>query len=148
MRRPELTGPAGLGATRLCLAAIAASMAPVGLQAALAPRAFFEEFPSGRGGIAAEGVTYDEHLVGDVGLLFLALTVVTMWAAPRGEFVVPAAVAWLIQGVGHVAHHVGHLDGLRGVDRVGLVVSLVAIPTLAAAALFAVASWAARGVPD
>ena len=148
MRRPELTGPAALGVTRLCLAAIAVSMAPAGLHAALAPRSFFEGFPLGRGWIAAEGGAYDEHLVRDVGLLFVALIVVTVWAALRGEFVVPVAVAWLIQGVGHLAYHVGHLDGLGGVDRSGLVVSLMANPTLATTALLAATNWRARGVPQ
>ncbi|MGE4164009.1 MAG: hypothetical protein AB7G23_19960 [Vicinamibacterales bacterium] len=122
-------------------------MAPAGLQAALGPRSFFEDFPLGRGWIAAEGGAYDEHLVCDVGLLFLALIVVTAWAALRGELVVPVGVAWLILGVGHFAYHVGHLDGLGGVDRIGLVVSLVAIPTLAAAVL-AAAKWPARAVPE
>ena len=144
MRRPELTGAAGLGVTRVCLAAIAVSMAPVGLQAAVAPRSFFEDFPFGRGWVSAEGGAFDEHLVRDVGVLFLALTVVTVWAAWRGEFVVPVAAAWLIQGVGHFAYHVGHLDGLAGIDRIGLVVSLIAIPTLAAVAIIAVARTPAR----
>lgn len=65
--------------------------------------------------------SYDEHLVRDVGVLFLALIIVTLWAAWHGEFPVPVSVAWLVQGVGHLPYHVGHLDGPAGVDRVGLV---------------------------
>lgn len=144
--RPELITVPGLGTTRVCLAAIAVFMAPAGLQATVAPRSFFEDFPVGRGWVAAEGGAYDEHLVRDVGVLFLALIVVTLWAAWRGEFVVPVAAAWLIQGIGHFAYHVGHLDGLAGVDRIGLVVSLAAIPVLAAAAIIAVAWTPARRV--
>ena len=132
---------------RLCLAAIAAFMVPAGLQAAVAPRSFFEDFPLGRGWVAAEGGAYDEHLVRDVGVLFLALIVVTVWAAWRGEFVVPVAVAWLVQGVGHFAYHVGHVDGLPSIDRFGLVGSLVAIPALAAVAIIAVARPPTRSVP-
>ena len=124
-----------VGVPRVCVAAIGLFMLPAGVQAAFAPRSFFDDFPFGRGWIAAEGGTYDEHLVRDVGLLFLALIIVTLWAAWRGEFVVPVAVAWLVQGVGHLAYHVGHLDGVDGVDRVGLVGSLVAIPALAVLAL-------------
>ena len=120
---------------RVCLAAIALFMVMAGLQATLAPRSFFEDFPVGRGWIAAEGGSYDEHLVRDVGVLFLALIIVTVWAAWRCVFLVPVAVAWLVQGVGHFAYHVGHLDGLDGIDRVGLVVSLAAVPVLAAIAL-------------
>lgn len=125
----------GLGTARVCLAAIGLLTLPVGVQAAFAPRSFFDDFPFGRGWIAAEGGSYDEHLVRDVGLLFVALTVVTLWSAWRGELVAPIAVAWLVQGLGHLAYHVGHLDGVAGVDRVGLVGSLVVIPVLAALAL-------------
>lgn len=125
----------GLGTARVCLAAIGLLTLPVGVQAAFAPRSFFDDFPFGRGWIAAEGGSYDEHLVRDVGLLFVALTVVTLWSAWRGELVAPIAVAWLVQGLGHLAYHVGHLDGVAGVDRVGLVGSLVVIPVLAGLAL-------------
>ncbi len=124
-----------VGTARGCLGAIGLLMSPAGVQAAFAPRSFFEDFPFGRGWIAAEGGSYDEHLVRDVGGLFLALIIVTLWAAWRGEFMVPVAAAWLVQGVGHLAYHVGHLDGLAGLDRVGLVVSLAVIPALAALVL-------------
>lgn len=131
---------------RVCLGAIGLFMLLAGVQAAFAPRSFFEDFPGGRGWIAAEGGSYDEHLVRDVGVLFLALIIVTVWAAWRGEFLVPVAVAWLVQGVGHLAYHIGHLDGLDGVDRVGLVMSLVVIPVLAAIALGAMLASSRRPV--
>ena len=133
-----------VGAPRVCLAAIGVFMLPAGMQAAFAPRSFFDDFPFGRGWIAAEGGAYDEHLVRDVGLLFLALIIVTLWAAWSGEFVVPLAVAWLVQGVGHLAYHVGHLDGVDGVDWVGLVGSLVVIPVLAVLALSFAVVWPAQ----
>ncbi len=132
---------------RICLGAIGLFMLPAGLHAALAPRSFFDDFPIRRGWIAAEGGSYDEHLVRDVGVLFLALIVVTLWAAWRGEFLVPVAVAWLVQGVGHFAYHVGHLDGVVGADRVGLVGSLVLVPVLAALALGAIVRSCRRPVP-
>lgn len=130
----------------MCLGAIGLFMLPAGVQAAFAPRSFFDDFPFGRGWIAAEGGSYDEHLVRDVGVLFLALIIVTLWAAWRGEFLVPVSIAWLVQGVGHLAYHVGHLDGVAGVDRVGLVVSLVVIPALAALALGALVTSPRRSV--
>ena len=136
-----------VGTARVCLGAIGLFMLPAGVQAAFAPRSFFDDFPVGRGWIAAEGGSYDEHLVRDVGVLFLALIIVTLWAAWRGEFLVPVAIAWVVQGVGHLAYHVGHLDGVDGVDRVGLVGSLVVIPVLAAIALGAVVTSPRRPVP-
>jgi hypothetical protein len=137
----------GVAMARVCLGAIGLIMLPAGVQAAFAPRSFFDDFPIGRGWIAAEGGSYDEHLVRDVGVLFLALIIVTLWAAWRGEFLVPVAVAWLVQGVGHFAYHVGHLDGMAGVDRVGLLGSLVLIPVLAALALGAIVTSPRRPVP-
>jgi hypothetical protein len=136
----------GVAMTRVCLGAIGLCMLPAGVQAAIAPRSFFDDFPIGRGWIAAEGGSYDEHLVRDVGVLFLALIIVTLWAAWRGEFLVPVTVAWLVQGVGHLAYHVGHLDGVAGVDRVGLVGSLVVIPALAVLALGATVASPRRSV--
>ena len=131
----ELTKVSRAAISRSCLAAIVIFMLPAGLQAAFLPQSFFDDFPLGRGWIAAEGGVYDEHLVRDVGLLFLSLIIVTAWAAWRGEFVVPVATAWLVQGIGHLVYHVGHLDGIGGADRVGLVGSLIAIPVLALVAI-------------
>ena len=73
-----------VGTARVCLGAIGLFMLPAGVQAAFAPRSFFENFPVGRGWIAAEGGSYDEHLVRDVGVLFLALVIVTLWSALGG----------------------------------------------------------------
>jgi hypothetical protein len=61
----------------------------------------------------------------------IGLIMVTLWAAWRGEFVVPVAAALLVQSVGHFADHVVSLDEINGV---GLVVSLTAVPALAFAA--------------
>ena len=119
------------------LALIAAFMLPAGLNAAFWPASFFDDFPFGRGWIAAEGGTYDEHLVRDVGALFLALIVVTVWAIWRREAARLVAVAWLVQGTLHLAYHLGHLDAYDTVDRLGLVGSLVTIPALALVTLWA-----------
>jgi hypothetical protein len=119
------------------LALIGLFMLPTAIQAPFAPESWFEEFPLGRGWVAAEGGSYDEHLVRDVGVLFLALIVVTAWSVWRREAMTIVAVAWLIHGVLHFAYHVGHLDGLDSVDQAGLVGSLVSIPILAALSLWA-----------
>jgi hypothetical protein len=122
---------------RWSLAAIAACMLPVAIQAAFAPRSFFDDFPLGRGWISAGDAVYDEHLVRDVGALFLALVVVTAWSAWRRQAMTGVAIAWLVQGTLHLAYHVGHLDGLGNADKASLVVSLVIVPVLAIVALVA-----------
>lgn len=114
---------------------------PVGVQAALFPRSFFDGFPAGRGWIAATDGAYDEHLVRDVGVLFLALVLVTTWAAVTRTAERAVAAAWLLQGIAHLAFHANHLDGLSRADSVGLLISLAAVPVLA------VVAWRLPSVP-
>ena len=82
-----------VGTARVCLGATGLFMLPAGVQAAFAPRSFFDDFPLGRGWIAAEGGGYDEHLVRDVGVLFIALILVTVWAAWKRQAETPVAIA-------------------------------------------------------
>lgn len=129
---------------RWALGAIGVFMLPTALHATIAPRSWFDDFPLGRGWVAAEGGAYDEHLVRDVGVLFLALIIVTAWSVWRRVGTRAVAVAWLVQGTLHFAYHISHVGDLRDVhaaDKVGLVGSLGSIPLLAALAL-----WAGRGV--
>jgi hypothetical protein len=115
------------------LALIALFMLPAAIQAAF--WSFFDDFPLGRGWISHGGDVYNEHLVRDVGGLFLAMIVATALTVWRCSDTRPLAVAWLVQGVLHLVFHLGHLDGFQRGDQVGLVVSLVTIPALAAWAL-------------
>ena len=114
---------------------IAVFMLPVGIQAALFPRSFFEDFPLDRGWVAAAGGAYNEHLVRDVGVLFLALIVATAWTAWTRAGDRALAVAWIVQSVGHLAFHVAHLEHLSGGDRAGLLASLIIVVVLAVAAI-------------
>lgn len=122
---------------RVSLGMIALFMLPTAIQATFAPGSWYDDFPLGRGWVAAEGGAYNEHLVRDVGVLFLALIVATAWSVWRRESMTIMAVAWLIQGVFHLGYHIGHLDGLDPVDQAGLVGSLISIPILAAISLWA-----------
>jgi hypothetical protein len=115
--------------------AIAVFMLPVGVQAALFPRSFFDDFPLGRGWVAAAGGPYNEHLVRDVGILFLALVVATVWTAWTRGGDRAVAAAWIVQGIGHLAFHVAHLDDMSGGDQAGLLVSLIVVVGLAVAAI-------------
>ena len=118
------------------LVLIALFMLPVGVQAALSPRSFFEDFPLGRGWVANTGGSYNEHLVRDVGVLFLALVVATAWTAWTRAGDRAVAAAWIVQGVGHLAFHAAHLDHLSGGDQAGLIASLIIVVVLAVGAIF------------
>lgn len=120
----------------IALGVIAISMLPAGLQAAFAPRSFFDDFPLGRSWIAHDGDAYNEHLVRDVGVLFVALILATGWVVIRRLPTRAIATAWLLQGTLHVAHHARHLGGYDTVDTVGLIGSLVLVPLLAVIALW------------
>jgi hypothetical protein len=116
---------------------IALFMIPVALQAAAVPKSFFSDFPIGRAWIVTEGGLYNEHLIRDVGGLFIALIIVTVWSIWRRDAAKPVAVAWLVQGLFHFGYHLRHLDGYESTDKVAMALSLAAIPILAAVVLVA-----------
>ena len=53
---------------------LAVSAFALGVQAEFTPRAFYDDFPFGRGWVAMDG-RYNEHLIRDFGALNLALVV-------------------------------------------------------------------------
>lgn len=123
---------------RIALGVIAIATLPVGLQAAFTPRSFYNDFPLGRHWIALDGGAYNEHLVRDVGVLFLALILVTGWVVIRRLPTQSVAAAWLLQGTLHVIQHARHLHGYKMVDAFGLVGSLALVPVLAVVAWWSV----------
>jgi hypothetical protein len=120
-----VTGRALLRGT---LAAVAVTNAVTGLTALLAPRAFYADFPFGRGWVALLP-PFNAHLTADVGAFFLAFALLLGWAAYTLEraLVLPLCAAWTLFGSVHLAFHVAHLDGMSGVDRVAQTAGLVAV---------------------
>lgn len=96
---------------RIIAVLLAASAAYVGLWASIAPSSFFRSFPGlGMHWTAADG-PYNEHLVRDVGGLYLSLLVISVCAAlstPHTRRV--AGGAWAVFSVLHFAYHLHHLD--------------------------------------
>jgi len=127
---------------RGAIALIGLMFVPVAVQATFFPRSFFDDFPLGRSWIALTEGVYSEHLVRDVGALFLALVIVSVWAWWEPALCLPLAVAWLVQGTLHFVYHVGHLDHFDGFDSVAMLFSLVTVPLLAVAVI--VAEWRRR----
>ncbi len=78
-----------------------------GTWALFLPRLFYEDLPlPGRGWVSALG-PYNEHLVRDVGALYLALAVPLAGAAIFLErrLVQVALVTWLVSAVPHFVYH-------------------------------------------
>jgi len=121
---PALGAPRAVA--RLILGLLAAVQAVDGFYALLAPRSFYEDFPAGRGWVEALPA-YNEHLLRDVGALFLATAVVlaaaAIWLDRR--LVLVALVSFLAYSVPHTTYHLFNLDGLSTGDAIAEVLSLV-----------------------
>ena len=89
------------GAIRFLLLARGVPPALIGLWALLGPHSFYADFPAGTDGWVHVLGPFDEHLVTDVGALFVALGVVMAFAAMslRRGTVVAAATGWLVFSV-------------------------------------------------
>jgi hypothetical protein len=110
---------------RVVLGVLAALGLYVGVWAAGFPSSFFSSFPGFGLHWIDEAGAYDEHLIRDVGAMYLALTAVTLVAlfarsAAPGRLV---GLAWTVFGAIHFAFHITHLEG-SALDRVGNVISL------------------------
>ena len=125
-------------AARLVLGLLAAVQLTDGLYALLAPRSFFDDFPLGRGWVEALPA-YNEHLVRDVGSLFLATAVVLAAAAIYLErrLVIVALASFLVFSVPHLIYHLLNLESFSTADAIGESVTL-AFTVIAPATLLAV----------
>ena len=111
---------------RVILGVTAALGLYVGVWAATSPQSFYDSFPGvGFVWISVDG-PYNEHLIRDVGSLYLALSAAAIAATfsrtPDAGRVV--GVAWAVFGVPHFAYHAAHFAPLPTIDVVGNIVSL------------------------
>jgi hypothetical protein len=100
----------------------------IGLTAAVLPRTFYDDFP-----FLAHWVEllppYNEHLVTDVGGLYLGFAVLFAWAAWTLErtLVQAVGVAWMLTATLHLVFHSGHLDGFGTADAVAELLTLATL---------------------
>jgi AhpD family alkylhydroperoxidase len=101
------------------LVALGAPQALIGLWALFAPRGFYDDFGPGGGWVSALGA-YDEHLVRDVGGLFIGLGVLMIVAAVRGRrsLTLTAVAVWLIFAVPHAIFHALNLGPYATADAI------------------------------
>lgn len=105
--------------TRVLLWLLAVFGALPGVWAEYFPESFYRDFPGVRTGwIAADG-PYNEHLIRDVGAMFLALSVLAAIAAISGQLLAArlAGAAWLVFSGLHFAYHVRHLGVYEPIDQ-------------------------------
>jgi hypothetical protein len=110
---------------RLALGFLVLATATIGLTATVAPHTFYADFP-----FLAHWVDllppYNEHLVTDVGGLYLAFTVLFAWAARTLDrtLVQAACSAWLLAAALHLLFHVTHLDHFGTGDAIAEIFTL------------------------
>ena len=102
------------------------------MQALLAPRSFYDDFPLGRGWVQAYPA-YNDHLIYDYGAYTLgavvALVIASIWLDRRVVQVV--TVSWLVSATIHLVNHVVTVDRYGTGDAVANLTGLfvfVAIP--------------------
>ena len=117
---------------RVALALLALTAAFVGFWALLAPSSFYASFPGLGYTWVSEAGPYDEHLVRDVGALYLALLAVTVLALLRPASVRPASVrpwvaglAWLVFAAPHLVFHAAHAGPGDAVEVTALALNVL-----------------------
>jgi hypothetical protein len=130
---------------RAALWLTAASAAGVGVLAAFAPRTFYDDFPYA-GHWVDRLPPYNEHLVTDVGALYLGFALVLAWAAATlaRQLVLAACWGWILFSVLHLIFHARHLERFGTGDAVQELISLGAAIALPLLALWCVRSAAGR----
>jgi hypothetical protein len=104
---------------RAALGFLFVSALVIGFTAAVLPRTFYDDFP-----FLAHWVDllppYNEHLVTDVGGLYLGFAVLFGWAAWTLErtLVRAVCVAWLLAATLHLLFHAAHLAGFSTADAI------------------------------
>ncbi len=114
------------------LVVAAAGTAIVGIWAVITPLGFYRSFPgAGHHWVDVDG-PYNRHLVSDVGLLSLALTLTLLVALWKREKVPvrTASVAALVFAAPHLAYHASHLGQFSSADAT-LEMVVLAITVLA-----------------
>lgn len=97
----------------------------IGLTATVAPRSFYDDFP-----FVANWVEllppYNEHLVTDVGGLYLGFAVLFAWAAWTLDrtLVHAVSIAWMLTATLHLVFHSGHLSGFGTADAIAELLTL------------------------
>ena len=110
------------GRLRIGIVVIALTPALVGIWATVAPRGFYDGFPGGGHHWVSAVGAYDEHLVRDVGALYLGALVMLAFAFAwlDRRLVQAALVSTAVAALPHLIYHSTALDGFSTGDAVAV----------------------------
>lgn len=111
---------------RIGIAILALTPALVGLWATVAPRGFYDDFPGGGHSWVSAVGPYDEHLVRDVGALYLGSLVLLAFAYAwlDRRLVQAALVSYAVAALPHLVYHLTALEGFDTGDAVAEIAGL------------------------
>lgn len=137
------------GLARAALLVLCAYCLFIGFTALVIPHTFYDDFP-----FLAHWVErlppYNEHLVSDVGGLYLGFAVVVGIAAwrPQRLLVAAACAGFLTVSVPHLLFHVTHLEGFGAVDGAAEIAALASLLIPPCVALWAIRPAVPYGAMD
>jgi hypothetical protein len=110
---------------RICLGVLALSALSIGLPASFSPETFYTDYPFYTA-LVKLLPPYNEHLITDVGGLYLGFALMLIWATvkPSKQLVVPLCWGWIVAQALHFAFHIGHLTGFTTSQAVGQTIGL------------------------
>lgn len=108
---------------------MALQAAVIAAWALVSPRSFYRDFPAIGGSWVNASPPFNEHLIRDVGGLYLGFAILFFWAGSNMDPAVvrPVLIAWLPFAVLHLWFHVTHMGGLGGGERFLQTVALAAV---------------------
>jgi hypothetical protein len=108
------------------IAVLAVTPAFVGIWATVSPRGFYDDFPgAGHSWVSAVGA-YDEHLVRDVGALYLGVLVLLAltWLWLDRRLVQAALASYAVAALPHLIYHCTALHNFSTGDAIAEIVAL------------------------
>jgi hypothetical protein len=115
-------------AARVALVVLCGNCLLLGALASFAPRTFYDDFP-----FISHWVErlppYNEHLVSDVGGLYLGFAVIFAWAAWKlqRELVLAVSAGFIVVAGLHLIFHASHLGNIGTVDGVAEILTLASL---------------------
>ncbi|HEY0632307.1 MAG TPA: hypothetical protein VGC98_09650 [Thermoleophilaceae bacterium] len=108
------------------LAVLTVTPALVGIWASVSPRGFYDNFPGGGHHWVSAVGAYDEHLVRDVGALYLGSLVLLAFAFAwlDRRLIQAVLVSYAVASVPHLVYHATALDNLSTGDAVAEIAGL------------------------